>query len=326
MRWGIVGTGGISRQVVSDFALVAGAHVSAVASRDASRAGAFAEEFGIADRFSDRDAMFRSDIDAVYIGTPHVTHFDIAASAIQAGRHVLCEKPLGMSGPEVLELSALASKAGVFLMEAMWMKFNPLYARLAQLIADGVLGEIRSARASFGAAFPRNDSSRWKPGGSALLDQGIYPVTLAHMLLGRPATIAADGTARTDGVDLREHFTLGYSDERFVQGASSMMEWLDPSAAVCGTDAWVTIDEGFWWASRLTLHHPLPRGKRRNEVVEVEREGHGYAPMLRAVDGAIRAGALEHPLHSAADTADIHETLDEIRRQVVGSHRGARRD
>ena len=134
--------------------------------------------------------MFASDIDAVYIATPHVTHFDIASEAIAAGRHVLCEKPLGMNEREVRELAARAADAGVFLMEAMWMKFNPLYARLAQLIAEGVLGEVRSVRAAFGAAFPQDGSSRWMPGGSTLLDQGIYPVTLAHMLLGRPETVS----------------------------------------------------------------------------------------------------------------------------------------
>ena len=218
--------------------------MTAVASRDAARADAFADEFGIAERFSGRHDMFASDIEAVYIATPHVTHFDIASEAIAAGKHVLCEKPLGMNEREVRELAARAADAGVFLMEAMWMKFNPLYARLAQLIADGVLGDVRSVRAAFGGAFPQDGSSRWMPGGSTLLDQGIYPVTLAHMLLGRPETVSARGTVREDGVDLREDFTLGYADARFAQGASSMVEWIDPSAAISGTGAYVTIGGG----------------------------------------------------------------------------------
>ena len=317
LRWGVVGTGAISRQMVADLALVGDATVIAVASREVDRADAFAEEFGIAERFSSRSEMFASDIDAVYIATPHVTHFEIASEAIAAGRHVLCEKPLGMNEREVRELGARAARAGVFLMEAMWMKFNPLYARLAALIAEGVLGDVRSVRAAFGAAFPHDGSSRWMSGGSALLDQGIYPVTLAHMLLGRPETVSARGTVRADGVDLREDFTLGYADARFAHGASSMVEWIDPSAAVSGTDAYVTIAGGFWWASQLTIHHPLPWGQRRQEVVEVEREGNGYVPMLRAVTEAIRGGALEHPLHTAAATAEIYSTLDEIRRQIT---------
>jgi predicted dehydrogenase len=317
LRWGVVGTGAISRQMVADFALVPDATVTAVASRNVERAEAFADEFGIPERFSSRGEMFASDIDAVYIATPHVTHFEVASEAIAAGRHVLCEKPLGMSEREVRELSARAADAGVFLMEAMWMKFNPLYERLTQLIADGVLGDVRSVRAAFGAAFPHDGSSRWMPGGSTLLDQGIYPVTLAHMLLGRPDSVHARGTVRPDGVDLREEFSLGYADDRFAQGASAMVEWMDPSAAVSGTDAYVTITGGFWWASQLTVHHPLPWEQRRQEVIEVEREGNGYVPMLRAVTDAIRAGALEHPLHTADAAAEIYSTLDEIRRQIT---------
>src|SRR5688500_13732070 len=154
LRWGVVGTGAISRQMVADFALVPNATVRAVASRRVESAHEFADEFGITERYASRREMFASDIDAVYIATPHVTHFEIASEAIAAGRHVLCEKPLGMNEREVRELSAQAVDAGVFLMEAMWMKFNPLYARLFGLIGDGVLGDVRSVRAAFGAAFP----------------------------------------------------------------------------------------------------------------------------------------------------------------------------
>nr|WP_315266781.1 Gfo/Idh/MocA family oxidoreductase [Microbacterium lemovicicum] len=316
LRWGVVGTGGISRQMVSDFALVPDAEVVAVASRDRARADAFADEFDIAGRFTDRSAMFGA-VDAVYIATPHVTHFNVASEAIAAGRHVLCEKPLGMSEEQVRELTTRAADAGVFLMEAMWMSFNPLIARLVAVIGEGVLGEVRSLRAAFGAPFPQDDSSRWKPGGSALLDQGIYPVTLAHTLFGPPDSIRATGTVRDDGVDLREEFTLGWVDGRFAHGASSMVDWLDTSAAVGGTEAFVTIPRGFWWASQLTVHHHVGRGQHREEVVEVEREGNGYVPMLRAVVAAVRSGALEHPLHTAATTAAVYRTLDAIRSEIT---------
>lgn len=316
-RWGVIGTGGISHQVISDFALVEVAEVAAVCSRDAVRGDAFAEQYGIPERYTDVERMLASGIDAVYLATPHITHFDLAATAIRAGVHVLCEKPLAMNAREVRELTALAADAGVFLMEAMWMKFNPLYTRLAQVIGDGVLGETRSVRAGFGGAFPRDDSSRWKPGGSTLLDQGIYPVTFAHMLLGRPDAVTAQGTARTDGVDLRAHFTLDYAGQRFAHGACSMVEWMDSSAAVSGSEASITIDPGFWYASRFTIHHPLPWGRRDDEVVEVDREGNGYVPMIRAVVTAIGDGLTEHPVHSAAATAEVFDTIDAIRRQLT---------
>lgn len=261
--------------------------------------------------------MLAANADAVYIGTPHVNHFDMASTAIAAGRHVLCEKPLGLNSAQVHELADRARVAGVFLMEAMWMKFNPLHRRLVQLANDGVFGEVRSVRGSFGAPFPKDGSSRWRPGGSALLDQGIYPVTLAHMFLGSPDRVVASGTVRPDGVDLRERFTLEYPGDRFAHGASSMVEWLDSSAAIGGTDAWATIDRGFWWASRMTMHHPTERGRSDDEVIDVEREGFGYVPMLRAVTASIVDGEREQPLHTSQHVADIYVTLDAIRGQLT---------
>ncbi|NKF32302.1 Gfo/Idh/MocA family oxidoreductase, partial [Pseudomonas sp. BGM005] len=112
-------------------------------------------------------------------GTPHVTHFDYARQALELGRHVLCEKPIALNAHEVRELASIAARSGAFLMEAMWMKFNPLHQRVVEIVQSGAIGEVRSVRGAFGAPFPRDDSSRWKPGGSTLLDQGIYPVTLA---------------------------------------------------------------------------------------------------------------------------------------------------
>jgi len=315
LRWGIVGTGTISQQMAGDLSMVRDAEVAAVSSRDAESADAFANQFGIPNRYSALADLLASDIDVVYIGTPHVTHFAIAAEAIAAGKHVLCEKPMGLNAAEVRELGALASKAGVFLMEAMWMKFNPLYVRLTQLVAAGELGEIHSVTANFGIPFPKDDSSRWKPGGSTLLDQGIYPVTLAHLFLGAPDEVVAKGVLREDGVDLSEYFTLSYDDGRYMQGGSSMVDWLDLEASVCGSKAWVTIDAGFWGASKLTVHRPSGFTEDR-EVIDVGREGNGYVPMLRAVAEAIEQGLLEHPLHTTAAAAEVFDTLDEIRRRL----------
>ena len=315
LRWGVVGTGSISQQMASDLGLVESAEVVAVSSRDAATADTFAGEFGIPNRYTQLADMLASDIDAVYIGTPHVTHFDIAAQAIRAGKHVLCEKPMGLNASEVRELGILAADAGVFLMEAMWMKFNPLYVQLGELVDSGELGEIRSVTANFGIPFPKDDSSRWKPGGSTLLDQGIYPVTVAHLFLGAPDEIVASGVVRDDGVDLSEYFTLSYSDGRFMHGASSMVEWLDLSASISGTQGWVTIDGGFWGASKLTVHRPTGFAEDR-EVIDVGREGNGYVPMLRAVGEAIEQGLLEHPRHTTEAAAEVFDTLDEIRRQL----------
>ncbi|MFF1252306.1 Gfo/Idh/MocA family protein [Pseudarthrobacter sp. NPDC058329] len=321
LRWGIVGTGGISRQITADFALVADADVVAVSSRHASSAKDFADTFRIPASFDDYNSMLNADIDAVYIGTPHVTHFELARAALERGRHVLCEKPIGLDAGEVRELAAIAAKSGAFLMEAMWMKFNPLYLRLREMVDAGAIGEIRSVRSAFGAPFPRDDSSRWKRGGSTLLDQGIYPVTLSHMFLGDPSGITAAGIVQENAVDLSQNYTLNYPGGRFAQGASSMVNFLDQSASLSGTGGWITIDTGFWFASRFTVHRFSVETGETTETYETTREGHGYVPMLRAVTAAILNGDVEHPLHSMDDSARIFDTLDEIRRQITISRK-----
>lgn len=322
LRWGVAGTGGISRQITADFSRAGNADVVAVSSRHASSANEFADAFGIPTRFDDYSKMLDAGIDAVYIGTPHVTHFDLTREALKRGRHVLCEKPIGLNAAEVRELGTIASDSGVFLMEAMWMKFNPLYLRLREIVDAGTIGEIRSVRSSFGAPFPRDNSSRWKPGGSALLDQGIYPVTLSHMFLGEPSGITAAGVVQEDGIDLSQNYTLNYSDGRFAQGASSMVGFLDQSASVSGTGGWITIDTGFWFASRLTVHRFSIESGETTETFETTREGHGYVPMLRAVSAAILNGEREHPLHTLDGTARVFDTLDEIRRQITTDEQG----
>lgn len=316
MRWGILGTGSISQQMAEDFALLETAEVAAVCSRSASAANSFGDGFGISARFTDFESMLASDIEAVYIGTPHVTHFEYARAALLAGKHVLCEKPLGLDAAQVRELAAIAEASDRFLMEAMWMKFNPLYATLRNLLDTGAIGEVRSVRASFGVPFPRDDSSRWKPGGSTLLDQGIYPVTLSHMILGDPSHVSATGIVRTDGVDLSEYFTLDYLDGRFAQGASSMVDFLDLTGSIAGTRGWIAIDPGFWAADGLTLHGFTQDGPTA-ERFETVREGHGYVPMLRAVTASIRNGNRQHPLHDLDQTARAFDILDEIRRQIT---------
>jgi predicted dehydrogenase len=227
----------------------------------------------------------------------------------------LCEKPLAISAAEVRQLAEIARISGVFLMEAMWMKFNPLIALVRELISAGEIGEVRSVRASFGAPFPHDESSRWKPGGSALLDQGIYPVTLSHLLLGVPTDIQATGVVRADGVDLSEHFTLEYPGGRFAQGASSMVEYLETSATVAGDRAWLAIGPGFWHSSSLTIHSYTPSGPESRSF-DVAREGHGYVPMLRAVTEAIAGGSTQHPLHTHDDTAAIFDIMDQIRLHI----------
>lgn len=318
-RWAIIGTGTISRSITADLARCAGAEAVVVHSRNPEKAARFATEFGIANATADYAAILADDsIDAIYLATPFATHHAMSREALLAGKHVLVEKPMAMNTAEVADLFGLAAAQGVFLMEAMWMKFNPGFLRLREEIARGRIGEVRSVRAAFGAPFPEG-GSRWDlaASGGALLDQGIYPVALAHALLGSPESITARGTTRADGLDLSEHFTFEYADGRFAQGASSMVEFLDLAASVNGTIGWIDVPPYFWGVRRLEIHAGATQESfERPEVVEFDEPGNGYVPMLSEVICAIDAGMLEHPEHDANATVDVFTLLDEIMSQV----------
>ena len=198
------------------------------------------------------------------------------------------------------------------------MKFTPGFLRLREEIARGRIGEVRSVRAAFGAPFPEG-GSRWDlaASGGALLDQGIYPVTLAHALLGSPESIAARGTTRADGLDLSEHFTFEYRDGGFAQGASSMVEFLDLAASVHGKSDGSTSPRTSGVSGVLEIHAGATQEYfERPEVVEFDEPGNGYVPILSEVIRAIDAGMLEHPEHDANATVEVFALLDEIMSQV----------
>lgn len=312
-RWGIIGTGDISDRLVSDL-LAGGGEVAAVWGRTAERASDFASRHGIPFATADRSALLaRDDVDVVYIATPAHTHAVIALEAIEAGRHVLVEKPIATSAADAEMLFARAGEADVFLMEAMWMRFNPLHVELIARVAGGELGAIRSVRASFGTPFfPRPGKERPEEGGSILRDRGIYPVTLAHWFLGMPDAVHARG-AVSEGVDLAGHATLEHAGGAFAQLGWSGVEFLDLSASISGEHGWITLDPMFWAGSDAHVHAgSAERIFHSPEPVRHPRVGNGYGPMLEAVGQAIDSGLRQHPWHDAATTISITRTLDRI--------------
>ena len=293
-------------------------------SRDASNAERFAAEFGIPGSTSDYAALLANPtIDAVYIATPFATHHSMAQQALLAGKHVLVEKPMAMNAAEVSDLFATAARQGVFLMEAMWFKFGPAFVRLQQEIAAGTIGVPRNIQAAFSIPFPADGGSKWDVtrSGGALLDQGIYAVTIAHDIFGVPETIHAVGAVRDDGLDVAEHFTFEYAEGQFAQCASGMAEFADMAASVAGTRGWIRLTAPFWATTTLSIHAgSISAMFGAPEPVELAREGNGYVPMLRAVVGAISAGLVEHPDHTAADTVAVFESLDAIFEQIRPAH------
>jgi len=321
LRWAIVGTGGIGRRTVGDLRLCDTADVVAVASRSRATADEFARAFSLPLAFDNYAALCASpNVDAIYIGTPHATHFDYARRALLAGKHVLCEKPLTMTAAQTFELGRVAADCGVFLMEAMWMKFSPAMQRAIELVGGGVIGEPRFVQAGLGYPVPPDGPKRfWDAslGGGALYDMAVYTVTLTQMFLGEPVAISATGTMRDDGVDLEEAITLRFASGALAQLATSITCLIPPRGWLGGTKGSIDFGEQLFSPGSLRIvtgKPPAPPTAREEVFV---KEGNGYVPMFRAVNQQILAGAREHPLHTIPATAKVLQTLQTIQEKLA---------
>ena len=316
LGWGVVGTGDVSRYIATDLALLSSARLVAVSSRSPQSARDFATELGFVRGCSLDELLVDAAVDIVYLGTPHSTHAAHAVAALEAGKHVLVEKPLGVNAAEVERVAQAARTAGRFAMEGMWMKFHPYYRALLDGLRAGSIGDVTAVRASFGLPFGERDSQRWSAelASSTLLDQGIYPVTLAHELFGEPDSVVASADTRGDGVDLRVEATLHYAGGRYAHVAASMVGYLEPTAAISGTRGWIDLPAPFWATDRFTRHAgEIGEALMKPVLVPFDREGFGYVPMLRAVGEAVLSGLLEHPIHPFSSTVAVARTLDRIR-------------
>ncbi|MBW7997623.1 MAG: Gfo/Idh/MocA family oxidoreductase [Candidatus Glassbacteria bacterium] len=188
LAWGIITAGKIARKFCSGVLRSRTGSVAAVAARDLDRAEAFAGEFGIPQYFASYQALIEEpSVQAVYIGTPHPMHAEWAIAAANAGKHVLCEKPIGMNSAEAGRIVDAAREAGVFLMEAFMYRCHPQTARLVELVREGRVGELRAVRATFsykGTYDLKSLKLDKKLGGGGILDVGCYPVSMTRLLVG----------------------------------------------------------------------------------------------------------------------------------------------
>ncbi|WP_353814386.1 Gfo/Idh/MocA family protein [Agromyces sp. SYSU T00266] len=324
IRWAVLGTGMISHQFVPDLQAVFGEDsVTVVWGRDTEKTDAFAQRHDIASSSTSvADVLGRDDVDAVYIATPIATHTVIALHAIAAGKHVLIEKPMASNAAEIAQIFDAAAAAGVFAMEAMWMKFNPLHIDLVERLEGGVAGEPRTVSATFG--MPTQATSRaWtaERGDSAVRDRGIYGVTLAQWVLGEPISVEASGVT-ADGTDVEARATLTFANGSRADVACSAIGFLDQAATISGTLGWITIDPMFWAGTTARVHAGSREAILHSpERVVHPREGSGFRPMLRAVAEALAAGDLQVARHDRAATLAVARTLDAILTRVFDEYR-----
>jgi predicted dehydrogenase len=312
IRWGVIGTGLISSTFAADLEQTDSGTVAAVGSRRRETAEEFGERFGVPNRHEGYEALVADpDVDAVYVGTPHPMHHPDALLALRAGKHVLVEKPFTMNAAEAEQLVAEARERGLFLMEAMWARFLPHMVEVRRLLAEGALGEIVTVIADHGQWFAEDREFRlFAPelGGGALLDLGIYPVSLASMVLGTPNRVVALADPAFTGVDAQTSILLGHPGGAHAVLTCTLAAKGPTTAAIVGTEARIEIEGPFYAPSAFTL---TPRTGEPQRV-ELLTEG-GLQHEADEVARCVEQGLLESPVMPLDETVAIMRTMDAVR-------------
>lgn len=321
-RWGLVGPGRIAHKFAEVATRLPGSTLAAVHGRDAGRRDAFAQRWG-ARALPTLDALLQpGEVDAVYIATPHSDHAELAARCLEAGVPVLCEKPLVATAAQAEALVSLARDRRVFLMEALWTRFLPLYAHVGRWLRDGAIGELHAVHSSFCFHAPYDPASRlFSPAlaGGALLDIGVYNVAMSRWAFeachGRaPQTLHAEahGLLAPSGVDRRVHATLRFEHDVTAQFTCSLDSHAANALHLIGSAGSVVVPRLFWHG----LEAELWRGRECVERVQCEEQTNGFEGQVQAAMDAIREGRTECPGMTLDESLALARTLDGLRRRL----------
>jgi predicted dehydrogenase len=313
IRWGILGTGGIATKFATGLAALDDAQLVAVGSRSAESADAFGERFAIPRRHASYITLANDPgVDAIYVATPHPMHYENSLLCLRAGKAVLCEKPFTINARQAAELIAEARRRRVLLMEAMWTRFLPHMVALRQTIDSGAIGALRMLRADFCFRTSVNPSSRlFDPalGGGALLDVGVYNISLASWLLGTPGRIVSLAQLGTTGVDEQATMIFGYGEGQMALLATAIRTSTPSEALIAGTDGSIRIHAPYWGPSSFTITRP----GQADEHVAPACVGNGYNYEAAEIGRCLREGRTESEVMPLDESLAIMRTMDELR-------------
>ena len=324
VRWGILATGKIARAFAADLALLPDATIAAVGARGLDSARRFAEQYGAAAAYGSYQQLVEDPaVDVVYVATPHALHKEQVLMAFAAGKPVLCEKALTLTARDAEELVATARSAGLFLMEGMWMRCNPLVRRLQQVLATGALGSVQQVRADLGFVVDKPPTDRLldpQLGGGALLDMGVYPLTFAQLFLGHPARIGAVATLSEGGADLNLALALAYDTGAIAALSTTMTAWSPRTASIATEHGRFDIAAPFHHPTTATWTaqsaDPDLAGADLVEELHEDVLGSGLANEALEVMRCLRTGETESPLVPLDDTVALLRQTDRIRADI----------
>ncbi|MBN2164517.1 MAG: Gfo/Idh/MocA family oxidoreductase [Pontiellaceae bacterium] len=317
IRWGIIGCGGIARTFAISLRALGYGELLAGASRTPGRAQAFCTEHNIPRYYTGYEQLVSDpDIDAVYVATTHNFHYGHVRLALEHGKHVLCEKPFTVNAAQAAELIELARSRKRFLMEAVWTRFLPSIQTAQKLIAEGTIGDVQTVYANFclGKSVPPDHRLRnINLAGGALLDLGIYPISMADLVFGqKPERIVSSAVMDPEtGVDEHSYYLFEYTDGRKAVLSASYSQRAPVEAVISGTGGFIRLPH-FLGAQEVHLHRngeppetfEFPYGELENFKYEI----------AHAME-CIAAGQTESSILPPAKTLETMQTMDALRQQ-----------
>ena len=316
IRWGILGTGAIAKKLAEALQILPDAELVAVGSRAAETAEKFADAFDIPHRHSSyKELADEAEVDVVYIATPHPFHMENTILCLNAGKAVLCEKPFEINANRARQMISPAREKKLFLMEAMWTRFLPVIAQVREWLQRELIGPVRMLHADFGF------TGDWQPqhrllnpqlAGGALLDIGVYTVSLASMVFGRPPEkLMCLAHIGQTGVDEQSAMILRHNEGQLEALSCAVKTQTPQQTIIAGTKGMIRIHSPFWFATTATMSIE----NKEDQTVKFPHECNGFEYEAREVMQCLRAGKLESSIMSLDETLEIVKTMDEIREQ-----------
>lgn len=318
LRWGIASTGKIAHSMTSALGTLPDAEIVAVGSRSQESADRFAAEFNISHAHPSHKALCADpDVDIVYVASPHSEHRAMTITALDAGKHVVCEKAFALNAAEAGEMVAAARRNERFLMEAMWTWFIPAVRDIRARITAGEIGSVISVDADFSIHIPHLDGRHRRPdlAGGALLDLGIYPLTFACFVLDEyPDDVRAIGRLTDDGVDATIGGVASFPGGAISTFRTSLDGFSSLGARIVGTTGRIDVKAPFWFTSAFAVHLDGAEPDQEPQIIEIPNQGlaHEAAHAMER----IRGGHLESDVVTLAASLSTMRLLDDVRAQV----------
>ncbi len=317
MKVAIIGAGSIAVKMVKTVAALNETESYAIASRNLQKAQAFADKWGVKRAYGSYDEMLADDaVDLVYVALPHSHHREWTIKALQAGKHVLCEKPLAVNAAQAQEMIALAESKNLLLAEAMWTRYLPSAQIIKDIIASGTIGDPMTVSANIGFRIDKDDRlTNPALAGGCLLDLTVYALNFAAMVMGTEVKrIAASMIPTATGVDGQNNIMLEYAGGKMASLFSTMYTLTDRSGFVYGREGYIAV-QNVINPQRITIYG-ANRGSydvKREIIPPAQITGFEYEVL--ACLRAIAEGRTECPEMPHAETLAVMRQADEIRRQ-----------